>query len=510
MDSNAFFREATLRICGSLEIETALWHTLKYLREYIPAEKAFLHYYDPDSATSTVSASADAQSGQKHNFRAKWPDEWHRIATQDQLPKNIVLHDADTHPIARLMLGPFLEKGRFSLIVVRLSVGQDWIGGVTLWSPGRNRFTEEHLELFSLLHDPFAIALSNFRRYEQLMEHKDQLIDDKQYLEAELRRDLEIDIVGANQGLKTVMQRVGQVAHLDSPVLLLGETGAGKEVVANAIHNGSPRRNGPFVKVNCGAIPDTLIDSELFGFEKGAFTGALARKRGRFERAHGGTLFLDEIGELPINAQVRLLRVLQEKEIERIGGHESISVDIRIIAATHRDLPSMIEWGHFRQDLYFRLQVFPIEIPPLRERLGDLPALAKYFIAKKAREFSLPEIPVLEKEAISFLGSYHWPGNIRELENAIERAIIISGGGPLSFEEFSPGARHGKAAQAAGGRADPSDRLDDVIRQHIKEVLQGTGGKVGGANGAAEVLDINESTLRHKMRKLSIPFGRQA
>ncbi|WP_197281939.1 sigma-54 interaction domain-containing protein [Dethiosulfatarculus sandiegensis] len=283
------------------------------------------------------------------------------------------------------------------------------------------------------------------------MAHKERLADDKRYLEKELKRDHEGGIIGVEGGLKTVMERVNQVARLNTPVLLLGETGVGKEIVANALLNGSPRRKGPFIKVNCGAIPESLIDSELFGYEKGAFTGETALKRGRFERASGGSLFLDEVGELPPKVQVRLLRVLQEKEIERVGGAESVPVDIRITAATHRDLPAMIEQGDFRQDLFFRLQVFPITIPPLRMRPEDIPDLAAFFVAKKSRELGIPPAPALDKRALTLLGRYSWPGNIRELENAIERACILSVGGPLCFEDLRVASKNTGEIECRGG-----------------------------------------------------------
>ena len=216
----------------------------------------------------------------------------------------------------------------------------------------------------------------------------------------------------------------------------MGETGVGKEVIANAIHNLSLRSNGPFIRVNCGAIPPTLMDSELFGHEKGAFTGALFQKRGRFERADGGTIFLDEIGELPLEAQVRLLRVLQEKEIERVGGTETIQVDIRVIAATHRNLDQMLAEGRFREDIYFRLRVFPIAIPPLRLRPEDIPVLVQHFIQKKCREMKTVKIPSLAPGALDRLMLYNWPGNVRELENAVERELIVNKGSLLSFDDL--------------------------------------------------------------------------
>jgi len=301
---------------------------------------------------------------------------------------------------------------------------------------------------------------------------------------------------------------VHQVAGLDSPVLLLGETGVGKELVAGAIHGLSPRRRGPFIKVNCGAIAGPLMDSELFGHEKGAFTGAVASQRGRFERAHGGTIFLDEIGELSLDAQVRLLRVLQEKEIERVGGSETIKLDIRVLAATHRHLEQLMAEGRLREDLYFRLKVFPVAIPPLRQRKEDIPALVQHFVAKKALEMKLGAIPRLAPGAIDRLLAYPWPGNIRELENAVERALILNHDAPLTFSEIdlSPICTD-LPAQAVLQDLAP---LDAVVAAHIRRALSVARGRVHGDQGAAKLLGLHPSTLRHRMRRLGIAFGRPA
>jgi transcriptional regulator with GAF, ATPase, and Fis domain len=302
------------------------------------------------------------------------------------------------------------------------------------------------------------------------------------------------------------MHKVRQVAPTDSPVLLMGETGVGKDIIANAIHLGSSRRNGPFIPVNCGAIPDSLLDSELFGHEKGAFTGALAQKRGRFERADRGTILLDEIGEMPLEAQVRLLRVLQHREIERVGGADRIPVDIRIIAATNKDLPAMVKDGRFREDLWFRLNVFPITVPPLRDRKSDMPALVHHFIQRKTRELKIAEEPQLAPGAIDDLQGYDWPGNVRELENLVERAMILHRGEPLSFDDL--GVSLPQKVTAAGTGEDQL-HLDAVISCHIRHVLGMTGGKIHGPDGAGELLGINPNTLRAKMRKLGIPFRKQ-
>ena len=315
-------------------------------------------------------------------------------------------------------------------------------------------------------------------------------------------------IVGAGLGLKAVIQKVRQVAPTESPVLISGETGVGKDVIANAIHLASRRAHGPFIPVNCGAIPDALLDSELFGHEKGAFTGALSRKFGRFERANTGTILLDEIGEMPLDAQVRLLRVLQYREIERVGGTERIPVDIRIIAATNRDLAQMVADGGFRKDLLFRLNVFPIAVPPLRERTCDLPALVDFFVERKTRELALGKKPTLAAGAIEPLMAYHWPGNIRELENLVERALILNGSGPLSFDDLQPIEAPQEAPLARPNSNHCAMDLELAVAGHIRRVLALTHGKIHGPRGAAEVLGMNANTLRYRMSKLGIPFGR--
>jgi transcriptional regulator with GAF, ATPase, and Fis domain len=291
-------------------------------------------------------------------------------------------------------------------------------------------------------------------------------------------------------------------------VLLTGETGVGKDVIANAIHLGSPRRDGPFIPVNCGAIPESLLDSELFGHEKGAFTGALSQKRGRFERADQGTILLDEIGEMPLEAQVRLLRVLQHREVERIGGTVRIPVDIRIIASTNQDLSAMAQVGRFREDLWFRLNVFPITVPPLRERTCDIPALVQHFIERKARELKVADTPHLAPRAIDVLMAYRWPGNVRELENVVERAMILHRNEPLKFDEL--GSSLPRKAEASAPIADEESLdLESVTARHIRRVLRKTKGRVHGPGGAAELLGVNASTLRYRMNKLGILYGRK-
>jgi transcriptional regulator with GAF, ATPase, and Fis domain len=495
-----------MRISSTLDIEKALWETLEFLKDYIPAEEAALNYYDPNTGTVTLNIHADKSGGHLVNFTAAYPAEI-RAALEDvdQLG-DFIDNRAEEHPIAKPILAA-MGKGKSSIINMRLIVEGNWIGSVSLWAEGWDKFNDEHLRLLQQLKQPFFIALSNSRRYAELLELKDLLADDNRYLQDELQKITGSEIIGADFGLKDVMQKVRSVATLSSPVLLQGETGVGKEIIAGAIHNASMRRDGPFIKVNCGAIPETLIDSELFGHEKGAFTGAIDQKRGRFERASGGTIFLDEIGELPLEAQVRLLRVLQEKEIERVGGTSPIEVDIRVIAATHRDLDVMIKEGKFREDLYFRLNVFPIYIPALKERSGDIPGLVQHFIQKKSRDLQLPSIPTLTRDAYDHLLAHHWPGNVRELENAVERAIILNREGPLSFVEINP-SKEPQIPPIFDSDSMETYNLDQVTINHIRRVLKITNGRIEGKDGAADLLGINPGTLRGRMRKLGISFGR--
>ncbi len=343
---------------------------------------------------------------------------------------------------------------------------------------------------------------------EKKLEEAEIKIEDNRFLQRELHRLSGDRIIGAEFGLKDVMEKATIAASVESPVLLLGETGVGKDIIANYIHYASSRYKEAFITVNCGAIPDALIDSELFGHEKGAFTGALSQKRGRFERADKGTIFLDEIGELPLPAQVRLLRVLQSREIERVGGIKTIPLNLRIIAATNRNLEEMVKEKMFREDLWFRLNVFPLLIPPLRLRVEDIPALVQHFIELKTKELKLRDAPDLAAGAIDTLIAYDWPGNVRELENVIERAMILHRGTPLRFEDLGLSPAD-PISVTAGAPEDETLELDALVKRHIQHVLKLTGGKVHGPGGAGDVLKVNPDTLRYRMKKLGIPFRKK-
>jgi transcriptional regulator with GAF, ATPase, and Fis domain len=510
-----FFHQATLRICGSLHIEKVINDCYEYLKDFIPINGIFLNTYDSKSGlirNITKVSTADI-------VRAVIPIDI-SVKIRNMILKNIdvvyIENEAEKHPIGRFFK-PYMGCDVYSALVLRLTVEGEILGVFVLFADGHDRFTQEHAHLLSLLHDPLSLAMSNTLKHQEVLKLKELLADDNRYLKQEIHQLTGDEIIGANFGLKDIMEMVRQVAPLSSQVLILGETGAGKEVIANAIHYSSPRCDEAFIKVNCGAIPENLIDSELFGHEKGAFTGAISQKRGRFERAHKGTIFLDEIGELPPPAQVRLLRVIQNREIERVGGDKPIPIDIRIIVATHRNLEEMVRDGKFREDLWFRLNVFPIVVPPLRMRKSDIPALVNYFIGKKSKELNLGHHPIKAANSYKILQNYHWPGNVRELENLVERVLIKNRTAPTEI----PLSFDGLLLNKDGNQIDTEDttpnienidslplNLDEANRLLIERALKSAKGRVQGEKGAAKFLGINPNTLRNRMKKLEIAYGR--
>ncbi len=519
VDPKDFFREATLRLCSSLEIERALHQCLLYISQYLPTDQMGFQVYDPDTGVVEIVAHSTLASGRARSEKVPLSPQGRKTIEKRGLDRIRLIRRLGEDPITGPVADP-LKAWDLSAIVMDLVLEKTMLGVFSVFSNGRDNFTREHMDLVSLLAKPCAIALTNSLRYRELVNLKEVLADHNRYLKEELNRITGERVIGAGRGLKPVMEMVRQVAPMESPVLLLGETGTGKEVVANAIHNLSLRKDGPFIRVNCGAIPASLLDSELFGYEKGAFTGAVSRMRGRIERAQGGTLFLDEIGELSMEAQIRLLRVLQEKEIDRVGGSETVQVNIRVIAATHRDLDAMMEAGSFRPDLFFRLRVFPISLPPLRGRAGDIPDLVHHFIQKKVREMKRTTTPIPTPGALARLMAYQWPGNVRELENAVERALILEQGDTLSFGEIHsppdaattnlpapyPDTPSGTVSSLA---LPPLPSLDQAMAAHIRQALVLCRGRVEGERGAAKMLVINPSTLRKRMKKLGVAFGRR-
>jgi PAS domain S-box-containing protein len=376
-------------------------------------------------------------------------------------------------------------------------IGRDGVLGVlNIFSCRSGAFSEDDLPTLSQMASQIAVALDNAEAYRRMTEMNRRLADEKRYLEEELRTETSFDeIVGESKPLKRVLKQIETVAPTDSTVLILGETGTGKELLARAVHDLSSRRGHPFVRINCAAVPAGLLESELFGHEKGAFTGAIALRIGRFELAHRGTLFLDEVGEIPLDLQSKLLRVLQEKQFERLGSSRTITTDVRIVAATNRDLGKSTASGQFRNDLFYRLSVFPVVIPPLRERADDIPLLVQYFLSKFATRMK-KNIDTVSASTMQSLCRYPWPGNVRELEHMIERAVILSRGPELRVPAIEFPAEE-TAAPAPG-------RLADIEREHIVRVLREADGKIGGPGGAAERLGMNRTTLNSRMQKLGI------
>ena len=396
---------------------------------------------------------------------------------------------------ADIIAGPLVSDSEESPVAVLLLLAPE------------GSMTRRHETEMARLLEPFEAALANSRRLQDLGRMRESFEADNRALLAKLdRQEIMGTIVGADAGFREVMSRVEQVAGTDAPVLLLGETGTGKEVVARAIHDRSRHRRGPMMRVNCGAIPPGLVDSELFGHERGSFTGAVASRAGWFERADGGTLFLDEVGELPLAAQVRLLRVLQEGTLERVGAQHAIKVNVRMVAATNRSLDEMVAAGTFRKDLWYRISVFPIRLPPLRERPRDIPTLAAHFAWHAGTRIGgQPLTPT--PEDLELLSSYEWPGNVRELASVIERATILGNGRHLDVRGALGSLKIGRGPAPSAGRAGEFPKLETVMQGHIEAALQRTAGRIEGASGAAALLGINPHTLRARMRKLKIDWS---
>jgi formate hydrogenlyase transcriptional activator len=408
-----------------------------------------------------------------------------------------LVSSADAKRFPAIISQRFRAEGLESGCVVPLITANQTLGTLSLATLRPGAFTQEDLDLLMRVASQVAIAIENALAYREIAELKNKLTDEKLYLEEEIRTEYTFEeIIGESAALKRVLAQAETVAATDSSVLIFGETGTGKEVIARAIHDVSLRRERTFVKVNCAAIPTGLLESELFGHERGAFTGAIAQKLGRFELAHHGTLFLDEIGDIPLELQPKLLRVLQEKEFERLGGTRTLHVDVRVVAATNRDLTQMVEDRLFRSDLYYRLNVFPIMVPPLRERAEDIPLLVRYFAQKHARRMDR-RIETIPAEEMEVLMRYHWPGNVRELQNLIERAVILSRGSTLHLP--LPKDRHSGNAPSAS-----SATLEATERKHILHVLHETNWVIAGPQGAAARLGLKRTTLQSRMAKLGI------
>jgi len=438
----------------------------------------------------------------------------HRVSFESPLPPAIqwrlrdpILID-DSGQFERFGVDPgalhvWREMGVISAAGYPLDYRGEQLG--TIGFIARRRITTEEFALLGIFADQAALAIRNAQLYREIERYRDRLELENAYLQEAIAEERGFEgIVGESPALRSVLRKVQQVAPVETAVLLTGETGTGKELIARAVHQGSPRQARALIKVNCGAIPQGVVESELFGHEKGAFTGALQRRMGRFELADKGTLFMDEVGELPLDVQVKLLRVLQEGEFERVGSHVTQRVDVRLITATNRDLEQEVAAQRFRTDLFYRLNVFPIRVPPLRERPSDIPLLVRHFLAQFQRKLAKP-LKGVTGESLARLEQYAWPGNIRELQNVLERACVLSPGpvveivdelGPVSGREAAPGT----PATPQGAIV----TLEESERMHIRQALAATDGRLHGPDGAAALLGINPSTLRSRMKKLGI------
>ncbi|TIH18144.1 AAA family ATPase [Marinifilum sp. JC120] len=489
------------------EIRFAFQDCLVVLQEHIPADYISLHLYDEGLGIIETVVDATVDSSPEINKITVLAPEAREIASASieyidpEQPYEIIDRLGDS--VMAQQLGVDLGTPDSPSLVLDLCRDGIYLGSVALTSAPGIYYSHEHGALLTLLHDVMGCAVSQFLSQRECSRLRASLADRTRLLQSDFNCTFDVGIVGSDGGLRDVFGSCKQVAPTKAPVLLLGETGTGKEVIAGAIHHISGQSDGPFVKVNCGGIPSTLLESSLFGHRKGAFTGAIKDALGYFERARGGTIFLDEIGELSLEAQTRFLHVLQDGSFERVGGSKPRVADVRVVAATHRNLAELVEQGVFRQDLYFRLNVFPITIPPLRLRRNDIPLLADHFIRKIAGEMSLSHLPVLAPGAIDSLMNYDWPGNVRELENAIERAIITKRGILLNFELDNQPEQCPIVEEA-------DLNFETVVAELLTSALKRSEGRIEGKGGAAELLGLNPRTLQSKLKKLNIPCGRKA
>ncbi|HEX4003567.1 MAG TPA: sigma 54-interacting transcriptional regulator [Candidatus Acidoferrales bacterium] len=498
----SFLLEVTNALLSNLDISKLLAAIGACVRQVKAFDYASVALYDPETKMLRIQSIGSAEG-------------------VPALPENFLLPVAGTpHGVAYASGKPLLLKGEgtqgfpFDLPehLVRASIRAGcWIplmgregplGTLNVFSRQAGTFAEEDLSGLVQLAGQVSVALDNALAFQRIADLNARLAKEKLYLEDELRTETNFnDIIGNSRALKRVLKQIETVAPTDSTVLILGETGTGKESLARAVHDLSPRRGRAFVKVNCASVPAGLLESELFGHEKGAFTGAIALRIGRFELAHQGTLFLDEVGEIPLELQSKLLRVLQEKQFERLGNSRTMTSDVRIVAATNRDLNKLVASGQFRSDLFYRLSVFPVMVPPLRDRAEDIPLLVHFFLERFAKRMG-KNIDTVPPETMAALCRYSWPGNVRELEHVVERAVILSPGPELRVQRSElESIRRGDSQD---GAAQSSSTLEEIEREHILNVLRETKGRIGGAGGAAERLGVNRTTLNSRMQKLGI------
>ncbi len=506
------FREERDRLRFLLDVNNLLVTHLDYpellkviceaVQRVIDADQIGIALFDPESGELRLDLIYDKEGGFNRGTRKSDPG-----LSLDKSPAGVTFRRGVSAVFRRSALeelgwnGKSLMKatGVESICCVPLVTSSgSKLGTLLVGSAKPDEFSESDVTLLGHTSAQIAIAIENARAYQRVVKLNAQLIDEKQYLEGELQNEF-ADIVAISPAVRKILKAVETVAPTDTTVLLLGETGTGKELIARSIHNLSPRRAHTFVRTSVVALPSSLLESELFGHEKGAFTGATASRAGRLELANRGTLFLDEVGDIPGDMQPKLLRVLQEREFERLGSTRTQHVDVRIVAATNRDLEHMVEDGSFRSDLYYRLNVFPITIPPLRDRIEDLAALARHFAAQSARRTGRT-VPVISEASMDALKSWSWPGNVRELQNVIERAVILTSGPELVLPLQDIRSRTRRLAAVPKSAA----TFKDAERDTILRALRNSAGVIAGPAGAAALLGLRRTTLQSKMRKLGI------
>jgi formate hydrogenlyase transcriptional activator len=481
-------------LVSELDYSSLLKGISEALQRVIEHDDLSVALYDEDSGSLHVQLSYDERQGVVARDLALSLDR-SAVGLTFQSGKARLFTPSDVEALRLDSTRVMKLTGLQSVCCVPLVTRRAKLGTLNVGSVSPDAFSPDDIVLLEQTSRQIAIAIENALAFRKMAQQNVELLGEKQYLEDEIQHEFK-EIVGHGKALKTVQRALKTVAATDSSVLLLGETGTGKEALARAVHNLSPRRQQRFVRVSIPAVPPTLIESELFGYEKGAFTGATATRIGRLELANRGTLFLDEVGDIPLELQPKLLRVLQEREFERLGSTRTQKVDVRVVAATNRDLERMVEEGSFRSDLYYRFNVFPIHVPPLRDRLEDIPPLVHHFVQKVTRRIGRP-VPTVSPATMRALQSWHWPGNIRELENLIERAIILSSGPELlvPLQDLQVKPSRTRAASVT---------FHDAEREAIIRALRESGGAISGPGGAAARLGLKRTTLHSKMRKLGI------
>jgi formate hydrogenlyase transcriptional activator len=495
----ALLLEISMVLLSNLDVRKLFTAISATLHRIMPHEYASLALYGPESKDLRLLSLEHPETEAALGKEMLSPAQEALAGRVMNSRQPLVLDDLESSGVRFTATDRLKAEGVRSACFLPLITQDRVLGTLNLVSRQKDAFDPKHVDLLQQVAGHVAIALDNAMTYRKVAELKERLTEEKLYLEEEIRTEYHFEeIIGESSALRRILKQVESVGPTNATVLILGETGTGKELIARAIHDLSPRRDRTFVKLNCAAIPTGLLESELFGHEKGAFTGAISQKIGRLELAHEGTLFLDEVGDIPLELQPKLLRAIQEKEFERLGSTRTIPVDVRLLAATNRNLARMVAERQFRSDLYYRLRVFPITVPPLRERAKDIPILVRYFAQKHAERMHR-RIEIIPPEAMEALIRWRWPGNVRELENIIERAVILSPGPVLRIPlaELAPADERIISGESSG-------TLEDAERDHILRVLREARGIIAGPNGAAARLGLKRTTLNSKMQKLGI------